>query len=200
MSELSQLHEEVRVCPKCILSQSRKQAVPGEGPEQVEILFVGEAPGFHEDQQGRPFVGPAGHLLDELLEGIGISRDKVYITNVIKCRPPGNRDPQPEEIEACRPYLERQIEILKPKLIVTLGRVSTQQFFPNAKISQIRGRPRKVAGIVYYPVYHPAAALHQPRWRRTIEEDFQRIPEVLERAHLLPDEKPETAGEQLSLL
>ncbi|MFQ5944959.1 MAG: uracil-DNA glycosylase family protein [Anaerolineae bacterium] len=200
MSELSQLHEEVRVCPRCILSQSRKHAVPGDGPEQVEILLVGEAPGFHEDQQGLPFVGPAGHLLDELLEGIGISRDKVYITNVVKCRPPGNRDPQPEEIEACRPYLERQIEMLKPKLIVTLGRVSTQQFFPNAKISQIRGRPRKVGGMVYYPVYHPAAALHQPRWRRTVEEDFQRIPEVLERAPLLPDEQPETAGEQLSLL
>ncbi len=200
MSELSQLHEEVRVCPRCILSQSRNRAVPGEGPEQVEILLVGEAPGFHEDQQGRPFVGPAGQLLDELLDGIGVSRDSVYITNVVKCRPPGNRDPEAEEIEACHSYLERQIDILKPKLIVTLGRVSTQRFFPNAKISQIRGRPRKIAGIVYYPVYHPAAALHQPRWRRTVEEDFQRIPEVLERAHRLPDERAETAGEQLSLL
>lgn len=201
MSELDALHAEVRVCPRCILSQSRKNAVPGEGPEKVDILFIGEGPGFHEDQQGRPFVGPAGQFLNQLLESIGIQREQVYITNVVKCRPPGNRDPMPEEIEACRPYLDRQIALLKPKLIVTLGRYSTAQFFPGAQISRIRGRPKKVGGIIYYPMFHPAAGLHQPKWRRVIEEDFQRIPQLLKEAEKLREEEeaPPEKAEQLGL-
>lgn len=200
MSELENLHQEVRVCQLCILSQSRRNAVPGEGPEKVDILFVGEGPGFHEDQQGRPFVGPAGQFLNQLLEAIGIKREQVYITNVVKCRPPGNRDPLPEEMEACRPYLERQIALLKPKLIVTLGRHSTEQFFPGAQISKVRGRPKKVGGIIYYPTFHPAAALHQPRWRNILEEDFRRIPQLLKEVEKLGEEEPTSKNaEQLSL-
>ncbi|MBI2845868.1 MAG: uracil-DNA glycosylase [Chloroflexi bacterium] len=202
VSELEQLHGEVRVCQLCILSQSRRNAVPGEGPEKVDILFVGEGPGFHEDQQGRPFVGPAGQFLNQLLEGIGIKREQVYITNVVKCRPPGNRDPLPEEIAACHPYLVRQISLLKPKLIVTLGRYSTEQFFPGVQISKIRGRPKKMGGIIYYPMFHPAAGLHQPRWRKVIEEDFARIPQLLKEAEKLGEdnEPPSDKAEQLSLL
>lgn len=196
---LNELEAAVRVCPACHLSQSRTNAVPGEGRSDAEIMFVGEGPGFHEDRQGRPFVGAAGQYLEDLLASIGLTRQDVYITNVIKCRPPQNRDPMPEEIEACRPYLDRQIELIKPKLIVTLGRFSMNLFMPEAKISSVHGKPRKIQGIVYYPIYHPAAGLHQPRWKSIIEEDFQRIPEVLTQAQQLPDQQPPEDAEQLSL-
>jgi len=196
---LSELETAVRVCPLCKLSQSRTNAVPGEGPSSAEIMFVGEGPGFHEDRQGRPFVGAAGQYLEELLASIGMTREDVYITNVVKCRPPQNRDPLPDEIEACRPYLDRQIELIHPKLIVTLGRFSMNLFMPEAQISQVHGRPRKIQGIVYYPIYHPAAGLHQPRWKTIIEEDFQRIPQVLAQAVHLRDEEPPEDAEQLSL-
>lgn len=201
METLDSLHRQVRVCQWCILSQSRKNAVPGEGPERADIMFIGEGPGFHEDQQGRPFVGPAGQFLNELLASVGLRREQVYITNVIKCRPPGNRDPLPEEIHACRPYLERQIQLIQPKLIVTLGRYSTAWFFPNAQISKIRGQPKKIGGIIYFPMYHPAAALHQPKWRRVIEEDFRRIPQLLREIERLVEEEPSapTRAEQLGL-
>ena len=199
MSELTELYKEIVVCERCILSQSRKRAVPGEGPEDAKIMFIGEAPGFHEDQQGRPFVGAAGHFLDELLASIGLKREGVYICNVIKCRPPGNREPGVEEIDACRPYLDRQIELVKPKMVVTLGRFSMERFFPNARISLIHGKARKMGGIVYYPVYHPAAALHQPKWRRAVEEDFLKIPKLLaETEEMAETELPEDV-EQLSL-
>jgi DNA polymerase len=196
--EIEQLYQEIIHCQKCILSRSRRNAVPGEGPQGAQMMFIGEGPGFHEDQQGRPFVGPAGQFLEELLASIGFGREQVYICNVIKCRPPGNRDPLPEEIEACRPYLDRQLSLIKPKVVVTLGRFSMARFFPRAKISEIHGRPRKMEGIIYYPIYHPAAALHQPRWRPVVEEEFKRIPELLAQMERLPDEGPRENAEQLS--
>jgi len=143
VSKLAELYEEIAACQRCDLAQGRTHVVPGEGPEDAEIMFIGEAPGFHEDRQGRPFVGAAGRFLEELLASIGLRREDVYICNVIKCRPPGNRDPLAKEIEACRPFLDRQIEIIKPKVIVTLGRYSMARFFPGASISRIHGRPKR---------------------------------------------------------
>ena len=199
MSELETLAAEVAKCTRCLLHRGRTRAVPGEGPEDAGIMFIGEAPGFHEDQQGRPFVGAAGRFLEELLESIGLKREDVFITNVIKCRPPGNRDPLPEEIEACRPYLDRQIELLQPQLVVTLGRFSMARAFPKARISRIHGQPRKVGGVIYYPMYHPAAALHQPGLRRTVVEDMRRIPELIERAAQIAESPLPPEAEQLRL-
>jgi uracil-DNA glycosylase family 4 len=162
-------------------------------------MFVGESPGFHEDQQGRPFVGAAGNFLEELLEGIGLKREDVFIANVIKCRPPGNRDPLPEEIEACKPFLDRQIELIQPKLVVTLGRFSMARVFPKARISRIHGQPRKIGGVIYYPMYHPAAALHQPSLRRVVEEDMRRIPELVEQAAQIAESALPPEAEQLKL-
>ncbi len=200
MTALADLAKEVSGCNRCLLAQGRTRAVPGDGPENAAIMFIGEGPGFHEDQQGRPFVGAAGQFLDELLQSIGLQRADVYITNVVKCRPPGNRDPQPEEIAACQPYLDRQIALIKPQVIVTLGRYSMARAFPYEKISAIHGKPRKVSEIVYVPMFHPAAALHQPSLRKTVEEDFARLPGILaelsqvEEAAAPPDEP-----QQLSL-
>jgi uracil-DNA glycosylase family 4 len=200
LSELTNLYKEISVCQKCILSQGRTHAVPGEGPEDADIMFIGEGPGFHEDRQGRPFVGAAGNYLNELLEKVGLKRESVYITNVIKCRPPGNRDPQPEEIEACRPYLDKQIDLIHPRLVVTLGRFSMQRYFPNASISRIHGQPKRVGGVIYYPMFHPAAALHQPRWRSLVEEDILKIPELLAKLEDIAEEEPEPPqAQQLSL-
>ena len=200
MSALSKLAEEVAVCTKCILSKSRTKAVPGEGPDHAQILFVGEGPGFHEDKQGRPFVGAAGQFLEELLAGIGLKREDVFITNVVKCRPPGNRDPMPEEIEACRSYLDRQIELINPRVIVTLGRYSMARWFPNAKISAIHGQPRKIDGRLIVPMFHPAAALHQPSLRKDVEADFSKLPEILAGfEHMEDSEPPPPEAEQLSL-
>ena len=199
MSELKALAEEVARCTRCLLHQGRTRAVPGEGPENADIMFIGEAPGFHEDQQGRPFVGAAGKFLDELLDSISLKREDVFIANVIKCRPPGNRDPLPEEVEGCKPFLDRQIELIQPRLIVTLGRFSMARAFPKARISRIHGQPRKIGGVVYYPMYHPAAALHQPSLRRTVEEDMRRIPELLEQAAHMAESAPPAEAQQLSL-
>ncbi len=199
MSALTELHDEITRCQRCALSQARKRAVPGEGREDAEIVFIGEAPGFHEDQQGRPFVGAAGQFLEELLDSISLRREDVYICNVIKCRPPGNRDPLSEEIETCKPYLDRQIELIVPRMIVTLGRVSMEHYFPGAKISHIHGQPRKVGGIIYYPMYHPAAALHQPRWRQVIKEDMLKIPQLLAEADRIAETELPQSAEQLSL-
>ncbi len=198
---LLDLYAEVRNCTRCILHKSRTKAVPGEGPEHPAIMFIGEGPGFHEDQQGRPFVGAAGQFLDELLGLINLKRQDVYIANVVKCRPPGNRDPLPDEIEACRDYLDRQITLLKPQVIITLGRFSMARAFPNAKISQVHGQPRKVGGVLYIPMYHPAAALHQPSLRRTVEDDFRKIPQWLAESAAAPDQDtpPAEQAEQLSL-
>lgn len=201
MTELVDLAKEVAACRRCPLAQGRTRAVPGEGPENAAIMFIGEGPGFHEDQQGRPFVGAAGQFLDELLQSIGLRRDEVYITNVVKCRPPGNRDPQPDEIEACQSYLDRQIALIKPKVIVTLGRYSMARAFPNEKISAIHGRPRKIDGVVYVPMFHPAAALHQPALRKTVEEDFARLPRILANLNEVDDAAPAPdEPQQLKLL
>jgi DNA polymerase len=199
--ELKSVAAEVGVCTGCKLHMSRKRAVPGEGPADAEIMFIGEGPGFHENEQGRPFVGAAGRFLEELLGSIGLTREQVFIGNVIKCRPPGNRDPQAEEIHACSQYLERQIRAVNPKVVVTLGRFSMARFFPNARISAIHGQPRTVNGRVVVPMYHPAAALHQPSLRPVVEQDFARLPELVagaERA-ALTEEEPPADPQQLSL-
>jgi DNA polymerase len=182
MTALTSLYQQIAVCPDCDLCHTRTHAVPGEGPEDAEIMFVGEAPGFYEDQQARPFVGPAGRFLEELLASIGLRRDQVYIANVIKCRPPENRDPLPKEIEACRKWLTRQIELIQPKVIATLGRYSLAWFFPSESIGRIHGQARRRDGISFLPMYHPAAALHAANMRRTIEEDFRKLPTILEEA------------------
>ncbi len=201
---LGQVTTETAGCTKCALHHSRKKAVAGEGPSQAEIMFIGEGPGFHENQQGRPFVGAAGKFLEELLAQIGMKRADVYITNVVKCRPPGNRDPRPEETEACDDYLERQIQAINPKVIVTLGRFSMGKFLQYAKISEIHGQPMRVKGRLIVPMYHPAAALHQRSLRPTIEKDFQKLPELISMAGDIPEfegENRERAPEpkQLSL-
>jgi len=172
--------------------------VPGDGPENAAIMFIGEAPGWHEDQQGSPFVGPAGQYLDQLLGSIRMKRESVFITNVVKCRPPNNREPLPGEILACRKYLDRQIELLRPKMIVTLGRHSMARYFPNESISKVHGKARKIDGIVYFPMYHPAAALHQGSLRKTVEADMLKIPQLLAEAARVVGKGPEP--QQLSLL
>jgi uracil-DNA glycosylase family 4 len=198
LSALDDLCQRIDQCRDCDLCQRRNRAVPGEGPEDAEVLFIGEAPGWHENQQGRPFVGPAGKFLDELLAMAGLERSGVYICNVIKCQPPDNRDPLPTEIAACKKWLERQLEIIRPRLIVTLGRYSMARFFGGESISKTHGRPVRRDGVVYYPMYHPAAALHQQSLRRTIEEDMRRIPLLLADVRSTPEEDKETKPQQLS--
>jgi len=197
MSALSELYQEIESCQRCEIAKYRNRTVPGEGAEDAEIMFIGEAPGWHEDQQGRPFVGPAGKFLDELLASIGLSRKQVYIANVIKCHPQGNRDPLPSEIQNCRPFLERQIEIIKPRMIVTLGRYSMAMFFPGKSISKIHGTAQKRDNTIYYAMYHPAAALHQASLRQAIEEDMRKIPSLLAEAENVAEAKQEP--EQLSM-
>jgi len=179
---LTQIAKEVSVCTNCELHRSRKKAVPGEGPARAEIMFIGEGPGFHENEQGRPFVGAAGKFLDQLLEQAGVTRADVWIGNVVKCRPPGNRDPLPEELSACDLYLERQIEAINPSIIVTLGRFSMGKFMPGAKISQVHGQMRKVGGRYVIAMFHPAAALHQASLKPAILADFAKLPELLKQA------------------
>ena len=179
---LQALNEQISVCPDCELSRTRTHAVPGEGRPDAEIVFIGEAPGYYEDQQGRPFVGPAGQFLDQLLASIGLSREDVYIGNVIKCRPPENRDPLPGEIKACHRWLHQQLEIISPKVVVTLGRYSLAKYFPGDSISKVHGKERRVGNVVVVPMYHPAAALHQGALRRVIEADFQKLPAIMEKA------------------
>ena len=181
--ELEKLAKQIVVCTKCELHRSRKKAVPGEGPTHAEIMFIGEGPGFHENEQGRPFVGAAGQFLDQLLEQAGVTRADVWITNVVKCRPPGNRDPLPDEIETCTSnYLQHQIKIVNPSIIVTLGRFSMGLFFKGAKITQIHGQMRKVADRFVIAMYHPAAALHQVSLKPAIMADFAKLPELLKEA------------------
>ena len=185
--ELKKVAQEVSVCSKCELHFSRKLAVPGDGPANTPIMFIGEGPGFHKNEQGKPFVGAAGKFLDELLGKIGMKRQEVFITNVVKCRPPGNRDPLPQELAACSEYLERQIQAINPKVIVTLGRYSMAHFLPNAKISEVHGQGMKVKGRLIVAMYHPAAALHQQSLRPTIEADFARLPELIAQSGQLPE-------------
>src|SRR3990172_7663661 len=198
--DLQQIAAEVNACTKCKLHQGRKRAVPGEGPANAEIMFIGEGPGFHEDQQGRPFVGAAGNLLVELLAAIGLKREQVFIGNVVKCRPPGNRDPEPDELQACAGYLDRQIKAINPKVIVTLGRYSMYRFFPNAKISAIHGQARQVEGRLVVAMFHPAAALHQPSLKQSVTDDFKKLPEIIAAAEKAPAPAPEAPeSKQLSL-
>jgi uracil-DNA glycosylase len=200
VSELIKLCAEVNVCQKCGLGRLRLKAVPGEGPENASIMFVGEAPGWHENQQGRPFVGPAGQFLDELLASIDLKRADVYITNVVKCRPPENRDPLPEEIAACNDYLDRQIAIIQPKVIVTLGRFSMAKFFGQETISRVHGQARKRDGRVIFAMYHPAAALHQPKLRQDLLNDIKKLPAILAEMDAVQEARPpEEPPQQLSL-
>lgn len=188
MSALSELYQQISRCRDCELGTLRNRAVPGEGAEDAAVFFVGEAPGWHEDQQGRPFVGPAGKFLDELLASIGLRREEVYIANVIKCRPPENRDPLPGEIKACQKWLDRQIELIQPRMLVALGRYSLARFFPGKTISRTHGTWYKQNGIIYYAMYHPAAALHQQSLRQTIMADMLKIPSLLARVDDIPEE------------
>jgi DNA polymerase len=203
-ANLAQIASEVSVCERCMLHHSRKLAVPGEGPVEAEIMFIGEGPGFHENQQGRPFVGAAGKYLEELLATIGLKREDVFITNVVKCRPPNNRDPLPDELAACSDYLERQIQVINPRVIVTLGRYSMARFLPNAKISDVHGQSFRIKGRVMVPMFHPAAALHQPSLKPSIERDFNHLPELMAKSSKAPEvEEPnpenKTDPTQLSL-
>jgi len=191
---LKEIAAEVSVCTKCDLCKGRTKAVPGEGNPQANILFIGEGPGFNEDRQGRPFVGPAGQFLEELLASINLKRSDVFITNVVKCRPPNNRDPEPDEIAACNDYLDRQIAAINPGVIVTLGRHSMAKFFGSEKVSVIHGRARKIDGRVCIAMYHPAAGLHQASLKDTIRADFKKIPLIIAEAERMAAEskaKPE---------
>ncbi len=184
--QLGQLNKKMLACSHCVLRATCKQVVPGEGSADAEIMFIGEGPGQKEDELGRPFVGAAGKFLDEMLASIKLKRDQVYIANVVKCRPPANRDPLPEEAEACWPWLLEQIKIIQPGLIVTLGRHSMERFLPRQKISQVHGKAlrREMEGLgkqVFYTLYHPAAALYNGSMREVLIKDFKRIPKVLKK-------------------
>lgn len=208
-STLARIAKEVSVCTKCALHESRKKAVAGEGRANAEVMFIGEGPGFHENEQGRPFVGASGKFLDQLLAQAGLERADVFIANVVKCRPPGNRDPQAEELSACDEYLEAQIKAINPSIIVTLGRFSMGRFIPGAKITAIHGQMQKVGERFVIPMFHPAAALHQAALKPSILADFANLPDQLNEARktlgrsispkkeksVLQDEKPR----QLSL-
>ena len=197
MSILTELYEEIALCQQCEIAKSRTKVVPGEGAEDADILFIGEAPGWHEDQQGRPFVGPAGQYLEELLASIDLNRQQVYIANVIKCRPTGNRDPLSVEIGNCRKWLEKQMELISPRMIVTLGRYSMAMFFPGKTIGKIHGTAQKQDNVIYYAMYHPAAALHQQSLRQTIETDMLKIPSLLTEARNIVEVEPQP--EQLKM-
>jgi uracil-DNA glycosylase len=191
---------EVRTCTRCGLCRGRKLAVPGEGPAPAELLFIGEGPGFHENEQGLPFVGAAGKFLEQLLRSIGLTRQQVFIANVVKCRPPGNRDPLPEEIAACGSFLDEQIALVDPRLIVTLGRFSMARWFQGESISRIHGQPKKFGDQWVLPFFHPAAALHQEKFRSLIEADFLKIPDLLEKIAPTPAQSPAPVEEPLQQL
>jgi DNA polymerase len=201
MSALTDLYKEIALCRKCEIARQRIKVVPGEGAENAEIMFIGEAPGFNEDQQGRPFVGAAGQFLEELLASINLTRQQVYIANVIKCRPPNNRDPLPVEISNCQPWLERQIQLLSPKIIVTLGRYSMAKYFPGKSISKIHGTFQVMNGLTYFAMYHPAAALHQGNLRSDIIKDIQKLPGLLnkEQPPQIKDSPEKNEPQQMSL-
>lgn len=179
---MQEIAKQVSVCEKCNLHFSRKRSVPGEGPVNAQLLFIGEGPGFNENEMGRPFVGQAGKFLDELLGYAGYQRADVFIANVVKCRPPENRDPLPEELSACAVYLDKQIETINPDVIVTLGRFSMAKFFPMARISAIHGKPAWVGDRLIVPMFHPAAALHQPALKNEVIADFVALPKAIEEA------------------
>jgi uracil-DNA glycosylase len=196
--ELAAFATQVAACTRCRLAQGRSQVVFGVGDPHADLMFVGEAPGFHEDQQGVPFVGQAGKLLDRLLAGIGLDRDRVYIANVLKCRPPGNRDPQPDEIEACEAHLFRQMELIEPRVVATLGNFATKLLSGKPHgITRVHGTPQETTlggrKLTLYPLFHPAAALYTPAMLRTLEEDFARLPALLARDAPAPAPAPPPA-------
>ena len=179
---LQDIAEKISQCKNCELALSRKNAVPGKGPANADIMLIGEGPGFHENEQGLPFVGQAGKLLTELLAQGGFKREDVFITNVVKCRPPGNRDPKPEELTACQEYLDAQIATINPLIIVTLGRFSMARYFPDVKISRIHGQSAWIGSRFIIPMYHPAAALHQPKLKPVILQDFSQLADLVKKA------------------
>ena len=189
MEGLSAYADQVSACTRCRLAQGRTHVVFGVGDPAADLMFVGEAPGFHEDKQGVPFVGQAGKLLDKLLAGIGLERPQVYIANVLKCRPPGNRDPQPDEIESCEPHLFRQIELIQPRVVATLGNFATKLLSGKPTgITRVHGQEQEVTlggnRVLLYPLYHPAAALYTPAMLKVLQEDFRRIPELMGREEI----------------
>ena len=208
---LREYAEHTATCTKCALAAGRTQVVFGSGSPDADLMFVGEAPGFHEDQQGVPFVGQAGKLLDRLLEGIGLTRADVFVANVLKCRPPGNRDPLPEEIAACEPHLFHQIELIEPTLVATLGNFATKLLSGRPTgITRVHGHEQEMTlgsrSVLLYPLYHPAAALYTPSMLKVLEEDFARIPALLDRAVVEavaheppPAQAPEPDAVQLGL-
>lgn len=187
--ELNQIADTISACTKCELHKTRTNTVPGHGSADAKVLFIGEAPGEQEDLKGIPFCGRAGDFLDEMIESIGWRREDVFVCNTLKCRPPENRDPEDKEKEVCKPYLQKQVEVIRPKLIVTLGRHSTATYLPGAGgISKLHGKPvRRPNGQVYLPLYHPAAALHNGGLRQTLLDDFAKVPKILEK---IEEEKP----------
>lgn len=201
--QLEQLHGQVRTCERCGLQATRTRAVPGNGPCPAAIMIVGEAPGFNEDRTGQPFVGQAGKLLDTLLQNIGLLRDEVYVTNVVKCRPPQNRDPLPDEAEACAPYLLRQLELVRPAVVLLLGRHALERVLPGrGPISQVHGTMIEKGGVTYVPVYHPAAALHNPLLMATLQQDFDNAKRYVDAVRAAPGPEPQAPAkpEQLFLL
>ena len=195
------LETKIMTCELCALANTRKNSVPGSGNNQSNIMFIGEGPGHHENEKGLPFVGAAGKLLDELLQGIDLRREDVYITNIVKCRPPENRDPKPEEIELCNAYLERQIALIDPKVIVTLGRFSMARWFPGTRISDIHGVPKRFGSRFVVPMFHPAAALHNPKWRPLLHDDFSRLPGFIAKMNVEDEDNngSQIVPEQLNL-
>jgi DNA polymerase len=193
---LQMFHEAIQDCQKCALAAGRTQVVFGSGNPEADIMFVGEAPGYYEDKEGRPFVGAAGKLLDRLLQEIGLQRSEIFIANVLKCRPPQNRDPLPDEVEACKPYLLRQIELIKPRVICTLGNFATQLLLEKkVGITKVRGRSFQMQDYFVFPMLHPAAALHREAFQASVREDFQHL-----RAFLDQDLPPAASQEQMQLL
>ncbi|MBQ6341535.1 MAG: uracil-DNA glycosylase [Anaerolineaceae bacterium] len=190
LDEMNALAAEISVCRDCMLHLTRDKSVPGEGNIRTKILFIGEGPGANENATGRPFVGNAGNFLNQLIGIAQLKRQDVFITNVVKCRPPSNRDPLPEELSACAKYLNRQIELINPLIIVTLGRFSMARYFPLQRISAIHGQGQWVNDRLVIPMFHPAAALHQPGLRSAIEHDFSLIPGYLEQAKERFEPKP----------
>jgi uracil-DNA glycosylase len=182
---LKEVAAAVRTCQLCRLAKTRTRAVPGEGYSGAEVMLIGEGPGYREDQEGKPFIGPAGKFLDELLGLAGLERETVFIANVVKCRPPNNRDPMPDEMAACAPYLERQLALVDPRVVVTLGRYSMSRFFPGERISQIHGTARVVDGRLCVAMFHPAAGLHQASLADVIRDDFRKLPALLQQARLM---------------
>ena len=198
MDDLAAIASEIQACRACALWKGTTQAVPGEGSGESGIFFLGEAPGRSEDEQGRPFVGAAGQLLDEMLRGIGLDRTKVFITNVVRHRPPGNRDPLPDEVTACDMWLRRHLDALRPRVLVTLGRYAMGKFFPGESISRIHGKPKMVGGVMVFPMFHPAAALRDGRLRPVLAADFAALAIFLATAPVA-DPQPAQPADQMTL-